>query len=92
MEGILQTRQLSKSFGALAAVKDVSLSIAAGSLHSVIGPNGAGKTTLFNLLTGTFPPTSGEIIFDKKNITGTPARPEKAPPITKASSLKRGTL
>jgi branched-chain amino acid transport system ATP-binding protein len=73
MEGILQTRQLSKSFGALAAVKDVSLSIAAGSLHSVIGPNGAGKTTLFNLLTGTFPPTSGEIIFDKKNITGTPA-------------------
>ncbi|HEY8249731.1 MAG TPA: ABC transporter ATP-binding protein [Burkholderiales bacterium] len=73
MEGILETRQLSKSFGALAAVKDVSLSIAAGSLHSVIGPNGAGKTTLFNLLTGTFPPTSGEILFDRKNITGTRA-------------------
>ena len=73
MEGILQTRNLSKSFGALTAVNDISLSIAAGSLHSIIGPNGAGKTTLFNLLTGTFPPTSGKIIFDGKDITGTPA-------------------
>ena len=70
---ILQTESLSKSFGALTAVKDVSLSIAAGSLHSIIGPNGAGKTTLFNLLTGTFPPTSGKIIFDGNDITGTPA-------------------
>ena len=73
MEGILETRQLSKSFGALTAVKDVSLSIAAGSLHSIIGPNGAGKTTLFNLLTGTFPPSSGRIFLDQKDITGTPA-------------------
>ena len=70
---ILQTESLSKSFGALAAVKDVSLSVAEGSLHSIIGPNGAGKTTLFNLLTGTFPPTSGRLIFDGKDITGTPA-------------------
>ena len=70
---ILQTESLSKSFGALTAVKDVSLSIAAGSLHSIIGPNGAGKTTLFNLLTGTFPPTSGQVLFDGKDITGTPA-------------------
>jgi branched-chain amino acid transport system ATP-binding protein len=70
---ILQTESLSKSFGALVAVKDVSLAIEAGSLHSIIGPNGAGKTTLFNLLTGTFPPTSGKIIFDGKEITGTPA-------------------
>ena len=70
---ILETKSLSKSFGALAAVKDVSLGIAEGSLHSIIGPNGAGKTTLFNLLTGTFPPTSGKIFFDHKEITGTPA-------------------
>jgi branched-chain amino acid transport system ATP-binding protein len=70
---ILETKSLSKSFGALAAVKDVSLSIAAGSLHSIIGPNGAGKTTLFNLLTGTFAPSSGRIVFDQKDITGTPA-------------------
>ena len=70
---ILQTKNLGKSFGALTAVRDVTLSIAEGSLHSIIGPNGAGKTTLFNLLTGTFPPTSGTIIFDGKEITGTPA-------------------
>jgi branched-chain amino acid transport system ATP-binding protein len=70
---ILETKSLSKSFGALAAVKDVSLAIAAGSLHSIIGPNGAGKTTLFNLLTGTFAPTSGRIFLDGKDITGTPA-------------------
>jgi len=70
---ILQTESLSKSFGALAAVKDVSLSVEAGTLHSIIGPNGAGKTTLFNLLTGTFPPTSGRIFLNEKDITGTPA-------------------
>jgi branched-chain amino acid transport system ATP-binding protein len=70
---ILQTRAVTKTFGALAAVNGVSLGIEAGSLHSIIGPNGAGKTTLFNLLTGTFPPTSGRIIFDGKDITGTPA-------------------
>jgi branched-chain amino acid transport system ATP-binding protein len=70
---ILQTERLTKSFGALIAVNGVSLAFEAGSLHSIIGPNGAGKTTLFNLLTGTFAPTSGRIIFDRKDITGTPA-------------------
>src|SRR5512139_35039 len=70
---LLETKAISKSFGALTAVNNVSLGIEAGSLHSVIGPNGAGKTTLFNLLTGTFPPTSGKILFDQKEITGTPA-------------------
>ena len=70
---ILETKNLTKSFGALTAVNDVSLAIEAGTLHSIIGPNGAGKTTLFNLLTGTLPPTSGEIIFNQKEITGTPA-------------------
>jgi branched-chain amino acid transport system ATP-binding protein len=70
---LLETKNLGKSFGALTAVQDVSLAIEAGSLHSIIGPNGAGKTTLFNLLTGTFPPSSGRILFDQKDITGTPA-------------------
>jgi len=70
---LLETQSLTKSFGALRAVNDVSLSIEAGSLHSIIGPNGAGKTTLFNLLTGTFPPTSGRILLDGRDITGTPA-------------------
>jgi len=70
---ILQTESLTKSFGALTAVSDVSLAIEAGTLHSIIGPNGAGKTTLFNLLTGTFPPTSGRILLEGRDITGTPA-------------------
>ena len=70
---ILETKNLSKAFGALAAVDDVSLGIEAGTLHSIIGPNGAGKTTLFNLLTGTYPPSSGRILFDGRDITGTPA-------------------
>jgi branched-chain amino acid transport system ATP-binding protein len=70
---LLRTEKLTKSFGALTAVSGVTLNIEAGSLHSIIGPNGAGKTTLFNLLTGTFPPTSGRIVFDGKDITGTPA-------------------
>jgi branched-chain amino acid transport system ATP-binding protein len=70
---LLETKSITKSFGALTAVNGVSLAVEAGSLHSIIGPNGAGKTTLFNLLTGTFAPTSGKIIFDQREITGTPA-------------------
>jgi branched-chain amino acid transport system ATP-binding protein len=70
---ILKTEKLTKSFGALTAVNGVSLAVEAGSLHSIIGPNGAGKTTLFNLLTGTFPPSSGRIILDQKDNTGTQA-------------------
>ena len=70
---VLETKNLSKAFGALAAVNDVSLGIEAGTLHSIIGPNGAGKTTLFNLLTGTYRPSSGRIFFDGRDITGTPA-------------------
>ena len=70
---LLETRGLTKAFGALTAVDGVGLGIAAGSLHSVIGPNGAGKTTLFNLLTGTFPPDSGSIVLDGRDITGAPA-------------------
>jgi len=70
---ILETKNLSKAFGALAAVDGVSLAIEAGTLHSIIGPNGAGKTTLFNLLTGTYRPSAGRILFDGRDITGTPA-------------------
>jgi len=70
---LLETRDLSKSFGALTAVNAVNLRVEAGTLHSIIGPNGAGKTTLFNLLTGQFPPSAGRITFDGRDITGTRA-------------------
>ena len=69
---LVRTEQLTKAFGALTAVNAVTLEVEEGSLHSVIGPNGAGKTTFFNLLTGQHVPTSGRIIFDGRDITGTP--------------------
>jgi branched-chain amino acid transport system ATP-binding protein len=69
---LVRTEQLTKSFGALTAVNAVTLEVEEGSLHSVIGPNGAGKTTFFNLLTGQHTPTSGRILFDGRDIAGTP--------------------
>ena len=71
-EVILEARNLRKEFGGLVAVDDVSSKIYAHTLHSIIGPNGAGKTTLFNLLSGTLPPTRGEIFFKGKDITHQP--------------------
>ena len=69
---LIRTEGLTKSFGALTAVNGVTLEVEEGSLHSVIGPNGAGKTTFFNLLTGQLAPTSGRIVFDGRDIAGTP--------------------
>jgi len=69
---LVRTERLTKSFGALVAVNAVTLAVDEGSLHSVIGPNGAGKTTFFNLLTGQLAPTSGRIVFDGRDIAGTP--------------------
>lgn len=66
---ILETKNLSKTFGGLIAVNQVTLQFHPKKLHSVIGPNSAGKTTLFNLVTGMFPPSSGEVIFKGSNIT-----------------------
>ncbi len=67
---ILEVRDLVKRFGGLVAINGVNLAFYQGEFHSVIGPNGAGKTTLFNSLAGMFPPTSGEIFFNNKNVTG----------------------
>lgn len=69
---ILETKYLTKQFGGLAAVEDLSINIRKAHITSVIGPNGAGKTTLFNLMTGFLRPTSGEIFFKSKNISGLP--------------------
>ncbi len=66
---MLEIRDVSKHFGNLVAVNGVSISVAAGELRAVIGPNGAGKTTFFNMISGFFPPTSGEIVFDGEVIT-----------------------
>ena len=67
---ILQTQGLGKEFRGFAAVSNVSLQVARGSIHALIGPNGAGKTTVFNLLTKFLPPTGGTIHYDGEDITG----------------------
>ncbi len=67
---MMSARGLTKRFGGLAAVSDVSLDLWHGKLHAVIGPNGAGKSTLTNLLSGDLPPTSGNITLDGHDITG----------------------
>lgn len=69
---ILEAQQLRKAFGGLVAVNDVSLQVERGTMHSIIGPNGAGKTTLFNLLSGNLPPTSGRLLYNRKDITRLP--------------------
>ncbi|MFC7399130.1 ABC transporter ATP-binding protein [Chelatococcus sp. GCM10030263] len=68
-EPILTTDGLTKRFGGFTAVKDLTLSVAKGSIHALIGPNGAGKTTVFNLLTKTLQPTSGRIVYNGEDIT-----------------------
>ena len=61
---------VTKQFGGLTAVNDVSFQVPERSIVSIIGPNGAGKTTFFNMLTGFYKPTLGRIDFEAKNITG----------------------
>ena len=70
---ILETKRLTKEFKGFTAVNDVNLQVQRGHIHALIGPNGAGKTTCFNLLTKFLVPTSGQIIFNAKDITD--ARP-----------------
>jgi len=72
---ILETRNLTKQFGGLVAVNNVSLNAESGEILGLIGPNGAGKTTLLNAMAGLNPPTSGAVMFKGKNVTG--LMPEK---------------
>ncbi|MFU8869890.1 ABC transporter ATP-binding protein [Natronococcus sp.] len=68
-ETILELDGLTKTFGAFAAIDDVSMTVERGEFRSVIGPNGAGKTTLFNLISGALPVSEGAVYFDGENIT-----------------------
>jgi branched-chain amino acid transport system ATP-binding protein len=69
-ELLLSANGLTKRFGGLAAVNNVSLAVLAGQIHAVIGPNGAGKSTLTNLLSGDLPATSGTVVLCGKDVTG----------------------
>ena len=69
-EPILRVGRLTKRFGGLVAVDDVSFDVERGKVFALIGPNGAGKTTVFNMITGLFPPSAGTVEFDGTPITG----------------------
>jgi branched-chain amino acid transport system ATP-binding protein len=73
---ILEVRDLSKYFGGLAALKEVSFEVEAGGIYGLIGPNGAGKTTMFSIIAGSQAPTSGKISFRGRDVTG--AKPFEA--------------
>jgi branched-chain amino acid transport system ATP-binding protein len=82
---LVKARGVTKRFGGLTAVSDVNFDIQRGSIVSIIGPNGAGKTTFFNMITGFYSPTAGEIWFDQKAVTrqqGTTVRSRKPHEVT----------
>ncbi|MEN6440655.1 MAG: ABC transporter ATP-binding protein [Syntrophobacter sp.] len=67
-----ETRRLTKAFGGLIAVNDVTFQVQEGEIYGLIGPNGSGKTTVFNLITGYYPITSGQVLFRGKEMNGFP--------------------
>jgi branched-chain amino acid transport system ATP-binding protein len=69
---LLEVRHVTRRFGGLTAVKDLVMDVKRGALYGLIGPNGAGKTTVFNLLTGVYDPSEGEIHFDGRRVDGKP--------------------
>jgi branched-chain amino acid transport system ATP-binding protein len=69
---MLKLERVTKRFGGLTAVRDVTLEVAAGDLLGIIGPNGAGKTTLFNVIAGYYRPDAGRVLFETRDITGQP--------------------
>jgi branched-chain amino acid transport system ATP-binding protein len=70
---VLELKGLSKSFGGLAAVREVTLKVFAGERKAIIGPNGAGKTTLFNLITGVLPSSAGQVLLFGRDVTRWPS-------------------
>lgn len=87
---ILEVRNLSKSFGNLRALDDISLEVEEKTITILIGPNGSGKTTLINLVSGRYKPDSGEVFYDRKEITGMP--PHKAYRLGLARTFQIPTL
>jgi branched-chain amino acid transport system ATP-binding protein len=67
---VLEIRGVTKQFGGLTALRDVSFTVGRGELVALVGPNGAGKSTLFNIIAGAFPPTGGRVLFEGRDVTG----------------------
>jgi branched-chain amino acid transport system ATP-binding protein len=84
---LLELRSVSRRFGGLLALSEVSFQVQAGELVGVIGPNGAGKSTLFNAIVQLVPPTSGQVLYQGREITGWPVNRVVASGITKTSQM-----
>ncbi|MDQ0141348.1 ABC transporter ATP-binding protein [Cupriavidus necator] len=84
---VLEVKCVSKRFGSLTAVRDVSLTVEQGELRAIIGPNGAGKTTFFNLISGFFAPTNGTILFGGRDITALAAHQRVAAGIARTFQI-----
>jgi branched-chain amino acid transport system ATP-binding protein len=89
-EAVLEVERVSKHFGGLAAVSEVSLELRAGGVHAVIGPNGAGKTTLVNLLSGDLTPSEGRVRYAGRDIAGLP--PDRIARLGIARSFQRTNI
>ena len=89
---LLDVRQLTKSFDGLLALSNVSFTVEKGDVVGLIGPNGSGKSTAFNIVAGTFPPTSGQVLLEGKDITGLPAHQVSARGIARSFQLVRPFL
>jgi len=72
LTALLELKDVTRSFGSVHAVRGVTTTLADGEVRGLIGPNGAGKTTFFNMLTGVYKPTSGQVVFDGTDVTGKP--------------------
>ena len=70
MNKILKIQNLTKNFGNVSAVSNVSIEVEEGTIHSIIGPNGAGKSTFFNMISGVIPPSEGSVYYKDRDITG----------------------
>jgi branched-chain amino acid transport system ATP-binding protein len=90
MSTLLRCVGVSMHFGAVKAVNDVNLEIETGELHAIIGPNGAGKTTLFNCISAEYTPSSGQVIFDGKTISG--KQPHELPAYGISRSFQRTSV
>jgi len=83
MMPLLEIKNVTKDFGGLKALHEVSMQVNAGEIVSLIGPNGAGKTTLFNCITGTMPPSSGHVTFEDKPLDNLPSYEVAAKGVTR---------
>jgi branched-chain amino acid transport system ATP-binding protein len=87
---LLETRNVTKTFGGLTAVSNLSISVDEGEIRGIIGPNGAGKTTLFNVISGTYRPTSGEVLLNGAKISG--LRPSRIAAMGGIRTFQRSAL